>query len=372
MRFFLLCLLTCATCSGFSQHYYLFVGTYTANGKSAGIYVYDFNLASGRAVLLDSAVSKNPSYLAISSNGRFIYAVNENGADQNGEVSAFSFNKSSGRLHFLNKQSSGGADPCYIAENHQGNWVVVANYNGGSLVAIPVRPDGRIDSVAEKIQHVGSGPNKDRQEKAHVHSVVFSADERFLFAADLGTDQETIYQFNPAKSRPITAAQDSAVHTAPGSGPRHFIFHPQKPYAYLIEELSGTIDAYYYQNGKLTHVQHISTHPAAFKGVKGSADIHITPNGKFLYASNRGDANSLAIFSIDSATGELQLRGLQSVLGLTPRNFMIDPTGKFLLVGDQGSDRIVVFTIDPKSGILKPTGFHLDVPSPVCLKMLKK
>jgi 6-phosphogluconolactonase len=364
--------MTLISFSAFSQHYYLFVGTYTMNNKSAGIYVYDFNLASGRAVLVDSAESKNPSYLTISPSGQYLYAVNENGADQNGEVSAFSFDKTSGRLHFLNKQSSGGADPCYITENHQANWVVVANYSGGSLSAIPVRADGSLAPLAENIQQEGKGPNHERQEKAHVHSVVFSADERFLFAADLGTDQETIYRFSPSSSRPLTAAPDSAVNTTPGSGPRHFVFHPQKPFAYLIEELTGTIDAFYYHNGNLTHVQRISTHPAGFTGAKGSADIHISPNGKFLYASNRGDANSLAIFSIDSVSGKLTHRGFQSVLGSTPRNFLIDPTGKFLLVGDQGSDKIVVFSINAQNGSLKPTGFHLDVPSPVCLKMLKK
>jgi 6-phosphogluconolactonase len=222
------------------------------------------------------------------------------------------------------------------------------------------------------IQHSGSGTVKDRQEKAHVHSVVLSPDQHYLYAADLGTDQETIYRFDPFKPLPLSAAADSFVKVSPGSGPRHLVFHPKKPYAYLIEELSGTVDVFRYNHGMLKPIQRISTHPSDFTGQKGSADIHITADGRFLYASNRGDANSIAIFSIDTATGKLKNRGFQSVMGKTPRNFIIDPTGHYLLVANQQSDNIVLFKIDRQTGLLKPTGDQIQVPNPVCLKMLKK
>ncbi|MFI5151883.1 MAG: lactonase family protein [Chitinophagales bacterium] len=357
--------------SGFSQEYYLFVGTYT-NGKSKGIYVYDFNAATGKSKPISEIASKNPSYLVVSPNGKYVYAVNENGNNQSGAVSAFSFDKVSGQLQFINSQSSGGADPCYISENKDARWILVANYSGGSLAALAVRPDGSLDSAAQIIQHIGSGVNKERQEMAHVHSVVLSPDEHWLYAADLGMDKESVYQFDPGKKTPLSPTKDSVVSLTPGSGPRHFTFHPIKPYAYLINELSGTVNAFKFDKGQLKLIQEISSHPANYQGEKGSADIHISPDGKFLYATNRGDANSIAIYSIDQSTGKLQLKGIQSTMGKHPRNFMIDPTGHFLLIANRDSDSVVVFRIDSKTGLLTASGDVIEIPNPVCLKMLKK
>ena len=357
--------------SGYAQEYYLLIGTYT-NGKSKGIYVYDFNAATGKSKPVSEIASKNPSYLVISPSGKYVYSVNENGNKQNGEVSAFSFDKTNGQLQFINSQSSGGADPCYITENKESQWVMVANYSGGSLAALAVRPDGSLDSAAQIIQHIGSGVNKERQEMAHVHSVVLSPDEHWLYAADLGLDRESVYQFDPEKKNPLTPAKDSTVSVPPGNGPRHFTFHPIKPYAYLINEMSGTVIAFKFDQGALKMIQEISSHPANYQGEKGSADIHVSPDGKFLYATNRGDANSIAIYSIDQATGKLALKGIQSTMGKHPRNFMIDPTGHFLLIANRDSDSIIVFRIDPKTGLLDPTGDAIEVPNPVCLKMLKK
>ena len=357
--------------SGFSQDYYLFIGTYT-NGNSKGIYVYQFNAATGHFKSISEISSKNPSYLAISPNGKYLYAVNENGSTTAGSVSAFSFDKSKGQLELLNQQSSGGADPCYITENNSAQWIFVANYSGGSLAALPVRPDGKIDSAAQIIQQEGKGVITERQEMAHVHSTVLSPDQHYLFTADLGNDREYIYRFDPGKKQPLTAAKDSFVTLRPGSGPRHFTFHPTKPFAYLINELSGTVDAFDYANGQLDQIQEISSHPADFKGEKGSADIHVSPDGRFLYATNRGDANSIAIYSIDQANGKLKLAGIQSTMGKHPRNFMIDPTGHFLLIANRDSDNIVIFTINSKTGLLTATGEQISIPNPVCLKMLKK
>jgi len=369
MRFVHLLAILFISISSFAQNYYLFVGTYTS-GKSEGIYVYRFNSSTGNAALLSTAKSKNPSYLTISSNKKYLYAVNENGTA--GEVSSFLFDGGTGQLHFINKQSSGGADPCYITEDKTNKWVFVANYSSGALSALSVNADGSLNPVAQLITHNGSGADKERQEKAHVHSTVLSPDQHFLYAADLGTDRETIYRFSPEKKQPLSDIKDSIVSVEPGSGPRHFVFHPTKPYAYLISELSGTVDAFSYTSstGGLKQIQRISSHPADFKGQKGSADIHISPNGKFLYASNRGDANSIAIYSID-VNGKLHIKGFQSTEGIHPRNFMIDPTGHFLLVANRDSDNIVIFSINQQTGLLSSTGKQINVPNPVCLKMLK-
>lgn len=357
--------------NGFSQHYYLFVGTYT-NGKSEGIYVYDFNAATGAAKKVSVVKSNNPSYLSIAPGGKYIYAVNENGGDKQGDVSAFSFNKKTGALTFINEEESGGADPCYIAVNNTRKWAVVANYSGGCLSALPIKADGSIEPAAQIIQHFGKGTDTARQEKAHVHSTFFTPDEKYIFSADLGMDQLMIYKFNKNAAQPLTDAKDSIVAITPGSGPRHVAFHPTKPYVYLIEELTGTIDAYNYNNGVLKHKQRISTEPADFKGSSGSADIHITPNGKFLYATNRGDANNIAIYSIDSATGKLHAKGFQSVLGKHPRNFIIEPSGHFLLIANRDTDNVVVFKINPVTGLLKSINKEISIPNPVCLKLLRK
>ncbi|MBS1948198.1 MAG: lactonase family protein [Bacteroidetes bacterium] len=372
MKFFFLLPALFFANKNFSQEYYLFIGTYT-NGPSLGIYVYNFNAANNSFQPVDSIASKNPSYMAISPDGKYVYAVNENGADKPGEVSAYTFDKSTGKISFLNKQQSGGTDPCYLSENKNSKWLMVANYSSGTISAIPVNIDGSIGSIAEIIQHVGKSIDPERQEKAHAHSAIFSPDEHYLLCADLGMDKETVYKFDPNNpGRPLTGAKDSSVDVTPGSGPRHIAFSPGKPNVYLIEELSGTIDAFHFINGSLKQFQRISALPENFQGQAGSADIHITPNGRFLYASNRGDANNIAIFSIDPKNSKLKLKGFQDVLGKHPRNFVIDPTGHFLLVANRDTDNIVIFSIDQKTGLLTDTGKQLLISNPVCLKLLKK
>ena len=369
MRLIYLLMALLFSVNGFSQHYYLFVGTYTS-GKSEGIYVYDFNAANGSAKKISVAKSSNPSYLAIAAGGKYLYAVNEGG--EQGHVSSFSFNKKSGRLTFINEEESGGADPCFIAVNNTRKWAVVANYSGGSLAALPIKNDGAIEHTAQIIQHVGKGTDTVRQEKAHVHSTFFSPDEKYIFSADLGMDHLMIYRFNKNATQPLTDAKDSVIEIAPGSGPRHLAFHPAKPIVYVIEELSGTIDSYTYNNGVLKHKQRISSEPTDFKGSSGSADIHITPNGKFLYATNRGDANSIAVYSINNANGKLNAKGFQSVLGKHPRNFIIDPSGHFLLIANRDTDNVVVFKINQTTGLLKSINKEISIPNPVCLKLLIK
>ena len=219
--------------------------------------------------------------------------------------------------------------------------------------------------------NLGKDPNTTRQESSHVHSTIFSPDEKFLLAANLGTDQEHVYAFNPTQNIPLTNLKDSVVSLKPGTGPRHIVFHPAKSDVYIIGELTGTVDAFHFDtlSGKLTHFQRIRTTPEHFKGDPGSADIHIRADGKFLYASNRGTSNTLAVFAIRK-DGRLVNKQIISVNGKHPRNFVIDPTGHFLLVANRDTDNIVIFSIDPVSGLLKATGKEISIPNPVCLKFL--
>lgn len=373
MRLSLLTLILLLSFKGFTQNYYLFIGTYTnTSGHSKGIYVYQFNAATGDFKPVSTVATANPSYLALSPGGKTLYAVNETGGTTPGGVSAFSFDKISGQLQFLNKQESGGDDPCYLSVDVSRKWLMVANYSGGSLSALPLRSNGSIGALTQTIRHKGTGADKSRQEKPHVHSVTFTPDQRFLIAADLGLDKLSIYRFNSgAASNPLTASTDSSVNIKPASGPRHISFYPGKPWLYLMNEMSGVVDVFHYSDGKMTTVQQISSHPAGYSGDIGSADIHAAPGGKFLYASNRGDADNIVIYAVDPASGKLTVKGFQSTLGKGPRNFVIDPTGQWLLVANQRSDNVVIFRIDPGTGLLTPKEKQIPVPSPVCLKMLK-
>ncbi|MCW3093915.1 MAG: lactonase family protein [Ferruginibacter sp.] len=352
---------------------YLLVGTYTS-GKSEGIYVYNFNTTSGASTLVSTAKTANPSYLTVSPNQKMVYAVTEN-ADTTkfgvgGAITAFSFDKAHGTLKEINSQFSGGKHPCYVAIDKSGKWVFAANYNSGSASLFPVKTDGSLAPVKQVLQDAGSGPNKDRQLSPHVHSTVLSPDNKYLFTPDLGIDKVMIYRFDNVRGK-LTPAPISFASSVEGSGPRHFAFHPNNKYAYLMEEMTGTVMAYKYNVGKLDSLQRISTHPADFKGTIGSADIHVSPDGKFLYCSNRGDANTITIFKIDGLTGKLKLADSQSTLGKTPRNFNFDPSGNFLLVANQQSDDIIVFKINKQSGQLTDTGKRINVPNPVCIQWIR-
>lgn len=374
MRFTFLTALLLLTLAGFAQQSYLFVGTYTEggfrNGESKGIYVYKFDGATGELQLVSTAASDNPSYLALADGGKMVYAVNETGGTKPGGISAFSFDKKSGQLKFINKRATGGDAPCYVSVDAHRKWALVANYSGGNFSALPIAADGSLKPATQTIQHTGTGPDKGRQEKAHVHSTILSPDEKYVLVCDLGMDRLSLLHFNAAAAqKPLMTTADSMLAVDPGAGPRHTCFYPGKPYVYLINELKGTVDVFHFAGGRLKQIQQLSSHPAGYKGDIGSADIHISPNGKFLYASNRGDANNLAIFAIDPATGKLTSKGFQSTLGKTPRNFLIDPTGHWLFAANQNGKNVVLFKVNPETGMLTDTGKRLELPAPVCLKM---
>jgi 6-phosphogluconolactonase len=350
---------------------YLLVGTYT-DGKSEGIYVYRFNSSTGDFDSVSMIKTSNPSFLAVSPDEKFVYAVHENANNgKGGEVAAFAFDKQTGKLSFINQQLSGGDHPCYVSVDKTGKWVAAANYTSGTVSVLPINKNGGLDSATTVIQHEGYSVNSERQQGPHVHSTVFSKDNKYLFAADLGIDKLVIYSFNE-KTGTLVETDPGFVMTEAGAGPRHFTFHPNNKFVYLIEELTGTISSYRYSNGRFELLQDISALPADYMGPIGSADIHTSPDGKFLYASNRGESNTIAIFNINPKTGWLSLVDHQSTLGKTPRNFNFDPSGNFLLAANQNSDQIVIFKTDKKTGLLRDTGKRISVGKPVCIKWISK
>jgi 6-phosphogluconolactonase len=352
---------------------WVYVGTYT-QGKSQGINRFRMDRATGKLTPAGVVpVADNPSFLAIHPNHRFLYAVNEIGnfgGQKSGAVSAFAIDAQSGNLTLLNQQPSRGDGPCHLAVDKSGKSLLVANYGGGSVAALPIESDGRLGPATAFIQHQGSSANPQRQEGPHAHCVVFDRANRLAFAADLGLDKILVYRFDASKGT-LVPHDPPAASVAPGSGPRHFVFHPNNRFAYVINEISSTVTAFHYDSrkGSLETMQTISTLPPGFTGNNSGAEIVVHPSGKFLYGSNRGH-DSIVIYAVDSSTGRLTLIGHEPTQGKTPRNFAIDPTGTYLLAANQDSDSVVVFRIDATSGKLQPTGQTLEVPKPVCVVMM--
>jgi len=347
----------------------LFIGTYTNTGKSEGIYCYAFNAQTAATTLLSKTVTESPSYLTISKNQGFLYSVNQLG-EKKGGISAFKLSAGSDILTFLNRVKFGSNGPCYITTDNEGRFVFTANYNDGYLKVFPIQKDGSLDSNGQLVQHYGKSIYPLRQDSPHVHSTVLSPGDQYLLVQDLGTDFIKVYPVDLSKkSSPIGTVIDSCK-LQPGSGPRHLVFHPtKKDKVYVIQELTGMITVLSFAKGKLHIEQSVHIEPEDFKGTNAAADIHISPDGKYLYGSNRGDANDLVIFAIDNA-GFLTYKGRQPVLGKGPRNFTIDPTGNFLLVANQQSDEVVIFKRDTKTGQLADTGKRISVGAPVCLQMI--
>ncbi|HEV7782385.1 MAG TPA: lactonase family protein [Chitinophagaceae bacterium] len=352
-----------------AQEQYMIVGTYDSP-KSEGVYVFRFNSATGKATEISHIKTPNPSFVAVSPDERFVYAVHEVAPQdgKGGEIVAFTFNKQNGTLTPLNKQLSGGDHPCHVEMDKTGKWVFASNYGSGSLSVLPVNADGSL-GVATVIWHSGSGKNPARQKGPHVHGAIISPDNKQLFVTDLGIDKVMIYSFDAATGQ-LTTGKQPYSQSEPGSGPRIFSFHPTNRFAYVIEELTGTVSVYEYKKGKLKTKQRISTMPAGDTTFAGSGFVQASPDGKFLYASNRGNVNTIAIYRIQQGSGTLVLVGHQSTLIKTPRNFSIDPSGKFLLCENQGSDEIVIFKRDETTGLLSDSGNRIKVGKPVCIKWI--
>jgi 6-phosphogluconolactonase len=367
----LICLLT-ATISFLSAEaqqadFHLVIGTYTAPGKSEGIYVYDFNTSN--AAFKNTNVEKNvinPSFLTVTPNRKFVYAVNEDG--DKSMVSAFSFDAVTGKLDFLNKQNAEGADPCYLIADDKN--VLIANYSGGTIGVFGREASGALTPAKQVVRHIGSSINKARQSSAHVHMVRFSPDHRFVISNDLGKDKVYTYAYDKDSAHDVLVLKDS-ISIKPGSGPRHITFSSNGKFAYLIQEMIPEVTVFSYADGVFKKIQEIPFVAKGFKGESGGADIQLTADGKFLYVSNRGTANTITTFAVES-NGQLVNKGQTSTLGNGPRAFVIDPSGNWLLVGHQYTNNVVIFKRDKVTGALKDSGKRIEVGAPVCFQFVSK
>jgi 6-phosphogluconolactonase len=350
----------------------VYVGTYT-DGESRGIYRFAVDPVSGEATTPAlAAASDSPSFLALHPGGRFVYAVNETddfGGESTGAVSAFAIDPASGDLRLLNQEPSMGAHPCHILLDAAGRHVLVANYTGGNVSVLPLAANGRLEAPSAVRAHEGSGPDSRRQERPHAHGLALSPDQRFALVADLGADRVFVHRFDAAAGTLEPSAPPSAA-AEPGSGPRHVVFHPSGSHVYAINEILSTVTVFRYEvSGTLEPVQTITTLPLGFEGRNSTAELAISPDGRFLYGSNRGH-DSLAVFTIDGDSGRLATVGHVSTGGRNPRHFAMDATGRLLLAANQGSDTITVFRVDPDTGLPAAVGEPVRVPKPVCLLLM--
>jgi len=357
-----------------AAEYVVYVGTYTNTGKSQGIYAYRFDSDTGK--LTDSGLAgqaTNPSFVNIHPNRKYLYAVSEVSGPKGqptGVVAAFSIDPKTAKLTPLNQVPTRGNGPCYVSVDKTGKAAMVANYNSGSVALMPVKADGSLGEATAFDQHDGKGANPRRQGGPHAHSISPSPDNRFALSADLGLDRLYVYKLDPAAGT-LTANDPPFASVKPGGGPRHFDFHPDGKFVYVIHEMGSAVTAFSYDKarGAMSELQTISTLPADFKGENNCADIHVHPSGKFVYGSNRGH-DSIAVFAVDARQGTLKLIEHTSTQGKVPRNFGIDPTGKFLIAANQNTNSLVVFRIDQQTGKLTPTGQSVEVGAPVCVRFM--
>lgn len=351
----LLTLAACTKTESAKEEYGILIGTYTRNG-SEGIYYYRLDRDMKNPVAVSSSKGiKNPSFLTIQ--GDVVYTVNE---EEEGKVQAYRLDRQSGEFTLLNEQETGGAHPCHISSG--GNLLFAGNYSGGNLAVYPLESDGSVGERAQLIANSGSGPVTSRQEKPHVHSVNVSPDGESLWVADLGTDEVLV--FNIGDNGIIEKAR---IRITPGAGPRHIAFHTSLPVAYVINELNNSVSVI--STSDLSTLQEISTLPDGFEGTSFCADVHISPDGKFLYGSNRY-SDSIVTFKIDEKSGKISPASHVASGGKVPRNFAISPDGKYVLVANQDSDNVVVFERDAVTGQLKNTGTEIRVSLPVCVKFI--
>lgn len=354
-----------------AKKHILYVGTYT-KGITDGIFVYSFNDQTGRLNNLKiPAIANNPSFLVVSADKKFLYAVDESDnldSNKSGGLSAFRI-ENNHKLTLLNHVLTYGANPCHVCLSPDGKRLVASNYTGGNLSVYNILPDGSLSEIVQRIQHSGSGPVDGRQSEPHVHSASFDASGKKLFVADLGIDELKIYNVSPGDV-PLSPNDQPFLKLPPGSGPRHFDFSADGRYIYVINELNSTITVFMKYGGDWKNIQTVRTLPKDYKDENACADIHLSADGRFVYGSNRGH-NSVAVFRRDLNSGKLVLSETVPVEGDWPRNFTLDPSGRFLLCANQKSNDITIFKIDQSSGKLSYTGLKISNESPVCLKFLK-
>lgn len=365
-KLFYYCFLVVAMFTTAAKAQYLIVGTYTNNSPSEGIYVYRFNNKNGSAKEVSHVKAGNPSYLAITKNGQFVYGVDESA---NGKISSFAFDKKNGKLSLINTEKNNGSAPCYVELDKTGNWLFAGNYSSGDLTVHPVNKDGSIGTMKQVIKHTGNGPDKSRQQTPHVHCTYISPNNKYLYVPDLGIDKVMIYPFNSATGR-LDEANAFFAKAGAGGGPRHITFSNNGKFAYLIEEMSGTVAVFSQQNGQLTKIQEANGLAENERKKAAGADIHLSPDGKFLYVSQRSN-NTLRVFKVGK-NGKIQYLAATSTAGEIPRNFSIDPSGNYLLVANQNSNSGVILKRNKATGLLTDTGNRIEVGKPVCLKWVDK
>jgi 6-phosphogluconolactonase len=360
--------------------YLVYVGSYTdAPSHSKGIYGWRFEPSSGKVTSLGLvAETINPAYVCASADGRFLYAVNWQTpeAAKDDTVSAYSIDKNTGALTFLNKVSAGGGLPNEVIVDPQGKLVMVTNYgfhgndadhNNSSLAALRIQSDGRLEKPFYVDHHTGPALSPRQTTGAHTHGVVFTKDDRFAFVAELGLDRVYTYHLDAAKLA-VTAADPPFVSVSPGSGPRRLALSPDEKFLYVNHETDSKVSVFAVDRGRLKEIQQISTLPADFTGRNSTAEIQMDKSGRFLYVSNRG-ASNIAVYAVDTQKGTLTPRGFIPSLGRSPRNITIDPTDRYLFASNQFSNNVVIFAVDSQTGQLTRTGeqLHMDQPASVFL-----
>jgi len=349
----------------------VFISAFAA-GDDGAIHAYRLATDTGRLELIHRTTEvENPFFMALSPDQRFLYSIHAEkfGGEDHEQVAAYEIEGRTGRLKLLNRQSALGSASCYLDVDATGKTVLVANYSTGSVASLPVQEDGSLGEASSFIQHAGSSVDPKRQDGPYAHSIVVSPDNRFAFAADLGIDKVLGYRLDAAAAK-LSPNRQPFVKTPPGAGPRHLTFHPNGKHLYVINELKNSVTLFDYaaESGMLIERQTISTLPEGFDGTTYCADVKITPNGQFLYGTNRGH-DSVAVFEIGD-DGRLTLIGIEPSLGKGPQNLAITPGGELLLCANMPDDNVVVFRIDPKTGGLKSVGEPISMPKPTCIMLL--
>lgn len=348
---------------------YLFIGTYAPKGSNS-LFVYRFNPLTGKAESV-SAISdiENPSFFCLSADHQFLYAVSETHGGEGGHVAAYHFDKKTGRLKKLNEVLSKGDDPCYIHLDKTGKWLFVANYSSGSLAVFPVEKNGEVGEAFQVIEHHGHSIHLPQQGEAHVHCTLSSPDNKYLLVADLGMDKIFTYNFNDNTGH-LKPANPPYVEVTAGTGPRHLLFSQNAKQVYAIHELGDRITVFKNEHGRLSEEQTISTAPAGFKQRNWAAEIQFSPDGKFLYATNRDPLNDIVVYKVDKKNGKLTYLNRYSTGGKTLRYFMLSPNGNFVLIGQRNGPDILMYQRNAKTGLLKPLEQKIPVNDAVCMAMI--